>query len=213
MGSDSDSAKYTPPPPDLPNGPPPAPPESEPGTAGNGRDSDPSGDRPEALQVRVAPEGDDEGRDAEDVVGGEASLPNRVAATAIDFVVATGLYLGVMLLLPDYLERVSSLIWVGYVLTRDSLPFLQGQSVGKKAMGIQAVTSEGKSLMGNWQPGLVRNAVLLIPLFPLVELFVLISRQDRPDPALRLGDEWAKTKVVNAPRPEANEKACQDGRP
>ena len=64
-------------------------------------------------------------------------------------------------------------------------------------MGIQAVTTAGKSLAGDWPPGLVRNVVLLIPFFAFVELFVLISRQEKR-PMLRLGDEWAGTKVVNA---------------
>ena len=81
------------------------------------------------------------------------------------------------------------------------LQFLGGQSVGKKAMKIRAVTLDGKSLVNNWEPALIRNAILAIPVFPLIELFVLLTREGKPEQGRRLGDEWAKTKVVMAPEP------------
>ncbi len=79
-----------------------------------------------------------------------------------------------------------------YLLTRDALPFLDGQSIGKKLVGIRAVDANGASLSGNWGPALVRNIVLFIPAFPLVELIVLLTNEDTQ----RLGDQWAKTRVV-----------------
>ena len=136
------------------------------------------------------------------VPGADAALGNRLLATFLDAVVALGLALAVQLLdvLP-FIEIGDQLSWVvlgGYIISRDSLSFLQGQSVGKKAMKLQAVTMEGVSLEGNWRSGLVRNGVLVIPLFAFVELIVLLTRQDYPKPLLRLGDEWARTKVINA---------------
>jgi uncharacterized RDD family membrane protein YckC len=83
---------------------------------------------------------------------------------------------------------------VAYGLTRDSLPFLDGQSIGKKAMGLRAVTEDGQPLTNNWGPGIIRNIVLWIPLFPLIELIVLLTN----DKGLRLGDQWAKTKVISS---------------
>jgi uncharacterized RDD family membrane protein YckC len=80
-----------------------------------------------------------------------------------------------------------------YILTRDALPFLDGQSVGKKAMGIRAVSEDGQPLTNNWGPSLIRNVVLFIPLFSLIELIVLLTN----DKGLRLGDQWAKTKVIS----------------
>lgn len=83
--------------------------------------------------------------------------------------------------------------WV-YFFTKDSLPFLGGQSVGRKLMKIKCVTADGQSMAGQWGPCAIRQIVLFIPFFGLVELYcVLIKNKDT---GLRLGDEWAKTKVV-----------------
>ena len=134
------------------------------------------------------------------VPGADAALGTRLLATFLDAVVALGLALSVQLLDP-FIKIGDQLSWVVlgcYIISRDSLSFLQGQSVGKKAMKLQAVTMEGVSLKGNWRSGLIRNAVLIIPLFALVELIVLLIRQDYPKPLLRLGDEWARTRVINA---------------
>lgn len=79
-----------------------------------------------------------------------------------------------------------------YSLTKDALPFLGGQSVGKKMMKIRAVTETGESLSGNWGPAVIRQVVFVIPFFWLVELVVLLTGKD----GLRFGDKWAKTKVV-----------------
>ena len=60
-------------------------------------------------------------------------------------------------------------------------------------MGLRAVTEDGQPLTNNWGPGIIRNIVLLIPFFPLIELIILLTN----DKGLRLGDQWAKTKVVS----------------
>lgn len=191
--------KHKPPPPDISKAPPPPappiiadPPKEETSSAA-------------PLNVAVAPDSsaDDpslSGGD-EQVPGADASMANRVIAAAIDLVVTVGIIGSLNLVLPNVLgmaPRIAYLLGIGYFITRDSLSFLGGQSVGKMAMKIRAVTSEGASLSGNWQQGAVRNIAFLIPVFPLIELFVLVNRQDNPRPLLRLGDEWAKTKVVNA---------------
>ena len=194
--------KHKPPPPDISKAPPPPappiiadPPKEETSSAA-------------PLNVAVAP--DSSADDADDprssggdeqVPGADASMANRVIAAAIDLVVTVGIIVSLSLVLPNVFgmaPRIAYLLGIGYFITRDSLSFLGGQSVGKMAMKIRAVTSEGASLSGNWQQGAVRNIAFLIPVFPLIELFVLVNRQDNPRPLLRLGDEWAKTKVVNA---------------
>jgi len=118
-------------------------------------------------------------------------------------VLAVGLQIAVWIVLPGFFgASIPTLVGLAYLVTRDSLPFLGGQSVGKKAMHLKAVTLDDKSLAGNWEPGLIRNAVLVIPLFALVEVFILLTREDTPEHGRRLGDEWAKTKVIvvsNAP--------------
>jgi uncharacterized RDD family membrane protein YckC len=135
---------------------------------------------------------------------GEALAPfnTRMIAAIIDILISAGLYLAVIMVLPGFLGRSALLIGMAYFATRDSLPFLGGQSVGKKAMQLRAVTLEGQPLTGNWQLGLIRSGVLLIPLFGLVELFVLLTREGKPEQGRRLGDEWAKTKVIVVPAAE-----------
>jgi len=131
--------------------------------------------------------------------GSLAPINTRLLAFVIDALVAVGINLLLLVLLPDFLDRkVAALALFGYIIVRDCLPlkFLGGQSVGKKVMNIQAVTLDGKSLEGNWEPGLIRNAVLVIPFFAIVELVVLFTRDDKPQRGYRLGDEWAKTKVI-----------------
>lgn len=203
MSKDPDETRrVTPPPPDVRKVPP--PPDIRKGPPAAPTPSiliKPAGEKPSVppLKVSIAedrPEGaaDPEPREA------EASLQDRVIATVIDLVICAGIMVSVSFL-PSFAapESLGKLLAAAYFVTRDSLPFLGGQSVGKKAMRIRAVTSGGESLAGNWKAGLIRNAVLLIPFFIIIELYVLITRQDQPTPAIRLGDEWAGTKVINAP--------------
>lgn len=114
-----------------------------------------------------------------------ASAGARIGAYLIDVLVIIGISL------------IPFLGWVAgpiYMLTRDALPFLDGQSLGKKAVGIRAVDENGAALTGNWGPCVVRNVVLFIPFFPLIELIVLLTNAD----TRRLGDQWGKTRVVSA---------------
>ena len=185
--------RFTPPPPDIKKGPPSPP-------APSILDKSPA-EKPPAppLKVSVAEDKAD-GADGAEARDGEASLQDRVVATVIDLVICAGIMVAASFL-PSFMApgTLGKLLAAAYLVTRDSLPFLGGQSIGKKAMRIRAVTSSGESLAGNWKAGLIRNAVLLIPFFVIIELYVLITRQDQPTPAVRLGDEWAGTKVVNAP--------------
>lgn len=112
-----------------------------------------------------------------------ASDGNRIIAYIIDAVIT-----GALCIVP----LVGWIVGIAYYLTRDALPFLDGQSVGKKAMKLRAVTEDGQPLTNNWGPALIRNVVLLIPFFPLVELIVMLTNPGKR----RLGDQWAKTKVI-----------------
>ena len=183
--------RSTPPPPDLPRYSPPVPsfapaPETPPAAAAVPED-------PAKLKLRVSHE------PAEDPADQAALAPfnTRIIAAVIDCVVATGLSMATRMILPGFFGNgLPWLVGLAYLVTRDSLPWLGGQSVGKKAMHLRAVTLDDKSLAGNWEPGLIRNAVLAIPLFAVVELFILLTREDKAEHGRRLGDEWAKTKVI-----------------
>lgn len=120
----------------------------------------------------------------------------RIIAALIDMLVAAGLIILVLLVLPDFFSKIAWLAGMAYTIVRDSLPFLGGQSVGKKVMKIRVVTQDDEPLTGNWEKAAVRNAILVIPFLNLVELAVLLMRDNQPDRGRRLGDDWAKTKVV-----------------
>lgn len=139
------------------------------------------------------------------VEGGTVPFNTRAIAAVIDGVLASGLIMAATWILPGFAEKISWLLGFGYLVTRDSLPFLNGQSVGKTAMKIKVLTLDNKPLVSNWQAAIIRNAVLLIPFFVLVEFYVLLSREEKPERGRRLGDEWAKTKVVVAPAPVKEE--------
>jgi uncharacterized RDD family membrane protein YckC len=134
------------------------------------------------------------------VVTGEVPINSRILAAVLDLLVAGGLAIAVSFILPWFGSRIAWLVSAAYLLTRDSLPFLDGQSVGKKAMKLKVVTLDGSSLAGNWEVGAIRNAILMVPFVGiLIELIVLLTREDKPERGRRLGDEWAKTKVIVVP--------------
>ena len=139
--------------------------------------------------------------------GALAPFNTRAFAAVIDGLIASGLSITASFVLPSFMGgRTVMLLGYAYLILRDALPFLGGQSVGKKAMKIRAVTLDGRSLTGNWEASLIRNAILLLPFVgAVIELFVLLSRDSGPDRGRRLGDEWGKTKVVVAEKAPVDE--------
>ncbi len=113
----------------------------------------------------------------------KADAGSRIGAYLIDVV---------LIALVGWIPILGWIVILAYLLTRDALPFLDGQSIGKKLLGLRAVDENGAALTGNYGPSVVRNVVLLIPFFPLVELIVLLTNAE----TLRLGDQWGKTRVV-----------------
>ncbi|WP_445457924.1 RDD family protein [Flavobacterium sp. HNIBRBA15423] len=89
----------------------------------------------------------------------------------------------------DWLVYIVYLIQIGYTLFRDAL--FGGQSIGKKIMKYKAVKEDGSSLEGDFGTSATRNVSLIIPIVNLIDCIFVIT--DKP----RLGDNWAKTKVVN----------------
>ncbi len=158
-----------------------------------------------AVKVRIRAAGDADGEAAS--IGGLAPFNPRVVAAVIDSLVGFGATIGCVWILPGLLDWIGQLAGLAYFVTRDSLPFLDGQSVGKKAMKLKATTLEEASLAGNWSAALIRNGILLIPFFALVELYILLTRENGPDSGRRLGDEWAKTKVIVEVKPAEPEEA------
>ncbi|RYD30773.1 MAG: hypothetical protein EOP87_16020 [Verrucomicrobiaceae bacterium] len=131
--------------------------------------------------------------DEDEVKAGDiAPFNTRVIAAVIDWgvVLCLTFVLSMIHWTLGYLANAAS---IGYILTKDSLPFLGGQSIGKKVMKLRAVTAEGAHLTGNWEKGILRNAFLMIA---PIELVVLLLREEKPEKGRRLGDDFAKTKVI-----------------
>jgi uncharacterized RDD family membrane protein YckC len=129
-------------------------------------------------------------------VGDIAPFNTRIIAALIDWAVFLAVYI-VVNMIPGVPTIVAYLAGCAYTITKDSLPFLGGQSIGKKAMKLRAVTfSAEKPLTGDWQTGATRNAFLVVPILPLVEFVILLTREEKPEKGRRLGDDFAKTKVI-----------------
>ncbi|MEO5715515.1 MAG: RDD family protein [Luteolibacter sp.] len=143
--------------------------------------------------------------DEDSAAGGIPPFNTRAVAMLIDIVVVIGINITLTMLLPGFATKLAWLSGIAYMILRDSIPFLGGQSIGKKAMKIKAVTLDDKPLTGNWEAAVVRNLILVIPPLGLIELFILLTREDKPDRGRRLGDEWAKTKVILVPTPPVEE--------
>jgi uncharacterized RDD family membrane protein YckC len=139
--------------------------------------------------------------DAAPEAGELAPFNSRFAAAAIDGVLSIGLMLTCFLILPDFAERLGWLVAAAYWIVRDSLAFSGGRSVGKMVMKLKVHTADDQPLVGNWRVALLRNAPLVIPFFALIEIYVLLTREESPARGRRLGDEWAGTKVIVAPDP------------
>jgi uncharacterized RDD family membrane protein YckC len=84
--------------------------------------------------------------------------------------------------------------WI-YIFTKDALPFLKGQSIGRKVMKLKCVMEDGSSMEGQWGPCIIRQIVFCIPFFGLVELYMVLVKNK--ETGIRFGDQWAKTKVVS----------------
>ena len=185
------------PPPDIPKPSIPAPsippPDIRPADGGTVFTSAP------VVNVKIRDAAGEAGGDS--LEGSPVPFNTRVLAALIDLVLMIGLQIGAYMILPGFADRMAWLVGPAYWVVRDSLPFLGAQSVGKKAMKIRVLTLEDKTLAGNWEVALIRNGVLLIPFFGLIELYILLTREESAQRGRRLGDEWAKTKVVLAPDP------------
>ena len=154
----------------------------------------------QVIKPKVAPKAEEETEEIDPfdgdpvpAAGTEAAFDNRVIAVIIDGFVAAGLYIFANVVLPSFLAYA---VYAAYLLVRDALPFLEGQSVGKKLMKIRAVGPNGEKLTNDWKTSIIRNVPLAIPFFGLIEAYILYQKKEKGEPLIRLGDEWGKTRVV-----------------
>ena len=100
---------------------------------------------------------------------------------------------GVLSGIASAIPAIGVVIAIGYGLVKDAIPFLDGQSIGKRAMGIRAVKEGGQPLTGDYVTAIVRQISLWIPLFNIVDACMVFSEGRQ-----RFGDRWAKTIVIVA---------------
>ncbi len=127
--------------------------------------------------------------------GVETDLVKRLLGVLIDGVVAG--FIAFIVLKITGSSFLNYAVMGLVMLTRDSLPFLEGQSLGKKVMKTKAVKEDGSSLAGDWVTGATRNILFAVPVAGVVECFTMLSRSGNAGAGKRLGDDWAKTKVIS----------------
>lgn len=87
---------------------------------------------------------------------------------------------------------IGIILGVAYFLTKDSLPFFEGQSLGKRLLKIKVIdTDTSKPIVNRYDTCAIRNVSLLIPIFQFVDALMVFSSDRR-----RFGDQWARTIVV-----------------
>ncbi|WP_250630931.1 RDD family protein [Rhodoflexus caldus] len=120
-----------------------------------------------------------------------ATPGQRFLAALIDGLVVTVAVLAASAI-NSSLGTVVNLLGLGYQLTKDAIPQLGGQSIGKKAMKIKVVKEDtGEMITGDWGTSIIRYVSLLIPFFNIIDALMVFSGDRR-----RFGDKWAKTVVV-----------------
>lgn len=121
----------------------------------------------------------------------KAIYADNALATPMDRFLAA-LIDGVLMGIVGRITFVGSLVALAYFFTKDTLPFLDGQSIGKRLMKIKVINAEtGEEITENYGAGVIRVLSLIIPIFNIVDA-VMVLNTDR----LRFGDKWAKTKVI-----------------
>ncbi len=119
----------------------------------------------------------------------KVSIGDRLLGGIIDWIIV----LAISYLVGNIIGgSISYLIGVAYILVRDALPFLDGQSIGKKVMKTRSVIEDsGAPLTNDYRTSVLRNILFIIPFVGLIDaLFIFGSEQKR------LGDKIAKTTVI-----------------
>ena len=79
-----------------------------------------------------------------------------------------------------------------YYLTRDALPMLGGQSLGKKLLGIRVLKQDSlETTRGEFGIVFLRTFPAILPILNIVDAIYIFSKSRQ-----RIGDRWAKTIVV-----------------
>ncbi len=107
----------------------------------------------------------------------------RMAAFALDCFIAFLLFL---------FPLGGWILSLAYLLFRDALPFLNGQSAGKRFFQLRVVKKVSlRPITRNYKRSFKRSITLLVPIVNLVDIFMYFTRGGRA------GDQWADTLVID----------------
>jgi uncharacterized RDD family membrane protein YckC len=128
----------------------------------------------------------------------KAEPMQRLAAGMIDLI-----FIGVaasFLSFVPYSNYFFNPLMIAYFLLRDTLPLLEGRSLGKTLIGLRVVRENDHSrITDDYGTGIIRNVLFFIPLAGIIDAFMIFSQERK-----RFGDRWAKTIVVMDRKTEDN---------
>lgn len=114
----------------------------------------------------------------------------RILAGAVDIVIA---------LLISLFPKIGWMFGLIYLLAKDSLSFLDGQSFGKKLFNLRTIALPHYASLTGWpEKSIIRGLVQIIPILNLLDLYYLVSQK------VRIADRWAETRVIRNQDWEAN---------
>lgn len=109
-------------------------------------------------------------------------LSERLMAGLVDIVIAVLLSL---------FPKIGWMFGVIYLLAKDSLSFLNGQSFGKKIFNLRTIALPHYASLSGWpEKSIIRGLVQVIPVLNIIDLYYLITKK------VRIADKWAETRVI-----------------
>ena len=116
-------------------------------------------------------------------VSEEATRERRFIAFLIDAAVILFVFL--------MNRHLGEVFYFLYILFKDANPFFNGQSIGKKIMGIKAVNAHYIPLYEDMKTCVLRNITLLIPVFNIFDALYIFGSEQK-----RFGDVISHSKVI-----------------
>jgi uncharacterized RDD family membrane protein YckC len=112
----------------------------------------------------------------------KVGLSERLMAGLIDLIIVA-----ILCLFP----RIGWMVGLIYLLTKDSLGFLDGQSFGKKLFNLRTIALPHYGALTGWpEKSVIRGLIILIPVLNIIDLYYLIIHK------VRIADRWAETRVI-----------------
>ncbi|PRY88655.1 hypothetical protein [Marinilabilia salmonicolor] len=109
-------------------------------------------------------------------------LSERIMAGLVDIVIAV---------LISLFPKIGWMFGVIYLLAKDSLSFLNGQSFGKKIFNLRTIALPHYASLSGWpEKSIIRGLVQVIPVLNIIDLYYLITKK------VRIADKWAETRVI-----------------